>query len=157
MNQNIEIRSCGVSVVILRKTGDVHQVLLLRRSGFLKGEWCQVAGNIEKGEKAWQAVLREMREETNLVPQKLFSADQCEQFYEVNRDSIWIAPIFVAFILNDQKVKINREHTEFRWVSFDEAISMVPFPGQKRMLEHIQKEFVIRSPLKWLEIDLENE
>jgi hypothetical protein len=33
---------------------------------------------------------------------------------------------------------------------------MVPFPGQKRMLEYIEKEFVNRSPLKWLEIDLEN-
>jgi len=156
MFQNIEIRSCGVSVVILREAGGNHQVLLLRRTGYLEGEWCQVAGNIEKGEKAWQAVLREIREETNLVPQKLFSAEQCEQFYEVNRDSIWIAPIFVAFILNDQKVVINREHSEFRWVSFAEAISMVPFPGQKRMLEYIKKEFVNRSPLKWLEIDLEN-
>ncbi|WP_312882971.1 NUDIX domain-containing protein [Rhizobium etli] len=37
----------------------------MRRTGStLSGEWCQIAGGIEHGETAWQAALREAKEET---------------------------------------------------------------------------------------------
>ncbi|MBB3464556.1 8-oxo-dGTP pyrophosphatase MutT (NUDIX family) [Rhizobium sp. BK377] len=42
-------------------------MLLLRRNHTLVGEWCQIAGAIEEGEKAWEAALREVNEETNLT------------------------------------------------------------------------------------------
>jgi dATP pyrophosphohydrolase len=55
---DIPIRSFGVAVVVLREVGAETQVLLLRRNHTLVGEWCQIAGGIEDGEKAWQTALR---------------------------------------------------------------------------------------------------
>ena len=109
-------------------------------------------GSIEPCETAWQAALREMREETGLVPSRLYSADLCEQFYEVGRDSIWLAPIFVAYVEPEVIVRLNEEHSEHCWASVDRAIDLLPFPGQKSMLVHIRHWFVEREPSRLLEI-----
>ncbi|HMQ95366.1 MAG TPA: NUDIX domain-containing protein [Amaricoccus sp.] len=144
--QELPVRSSSVSLVALRKTDVQHEVLLLRRTQSLAGEWCQVAGSIEKGEAAWQTALRELDEETGLKPDTLYSADECEQFYEADRDSIAIVPVFVAFIDNAAEVTLNHEHSEYRWVGFDAAVEMVPFSGQRRVLRRIEDEFVKRRP-----------
>ncbi|WP_353622883.1 hypothetical protein [Aliirhizobium terrae] len=83
----------------------------------------------------------------------MYSADICEQFYEADRDAITIAPVFVAFIDNTAEVSLNHEHCEFRWVSFEEAIELVTFGGQRRVLRWIREEFIERNPTKHLLID----
>lgn len=138
----------------LRTTTKEHEVLLMRRTGSNAGEWCQIAGSIEPGETAWQAALREMREETALVPRRLYSADLCEQFYEVGTDSIWVAPIFVAYVDSEAAVRLNEEHSAYCWVSMDRAVELLPFPGQKTMLMPIRHWFVEREPSRLLEIDI---
>jgi len=143
----------GVSAVILRKAGDGYRVLLAKRADSYEGAWCFVAGKIEQGEKAWQAVLREIREETNLVPSALYSADIFEQFYQPEHEWIWVAPVFVGFISEQQKVKLNEEHSDFRWFTMEEARQVVVFPGQRIILEHIEKEFIQREPCHWLKIN----
>lgn len=149
----ISIRAFLVSLVALRKTGSQFEVLLLKRAQTLVGEWCQIAGSIEEGETAWQAALRELDEETGLKPVALYSADICEQFYEADRDAITMAPVFVAFIDNTEKVSLNHEHSDYCWVSFDDAAELVAFGGQRRVLRWIEEEFVQRPPSKHLLIE----
>ena len=149
----IPIRAFLASLVAIRKTDAGHKVLLLKRTQSLAGEWCQVVGSIEDGETAWQTALRELAEETGLEPEALYSADTCEQFYESDRDSITIAPVFVGFIDTNAEVTLNHEHSEFRWVSFDEAVEMVAFGGQRRVLRWIEDEFIKREPSRHLLIE----
>jgi len=151
--QEIPIQAFLASLVAIRNTEARHEVLLLKRTQTLIGEWCQVAGSIEEGETTWQAALRELDEETGLKPNALYSADTCEQFYEADRDAITIAPVFVAFIDSTAMVTLNHEHSEYRWVSFDEAIEMVAFGGQRRVLRWVEDEFVKRNPSKHLLIE----
>lgn len=146
----IPIRSFAVSVVILRKVTVGHEVLLLRRNGTLVGEWCQISGGIEDGEKAWEAAIREVHEEAGLTCHQLYSADICEQFYEADRDAISMFPVFVGFVDADMEVVINDEHSEYRWVQISEALGMVPFPGQRHVLKHVEAEFLEREPVRHL-------
>ncbi|WP_428672181.1 NUDIX hydrolase [Roseibium sp.] len=142
----IPVRAFLSSLVAIRKTGTGYEVLLLKRTQSLAGEWCQVAGSIEDGETAWQAALRELKEETGLAPLSLYSADICEQFYVAERDEIVLSPVFVAFVSPSGTVSLNHEHSEYRWVSFEDAMEMVPFGGQRRILRWIEDEFVRRKP-----------
>jgi dATP pyrophosphohydrolase len=148
------MRAFLASLVALRETATGYEVLLLRRTQTLVGEWCQVAGSIEDGETAWQTAVRELWEETGLKPETLYSADICEQFYEADRDAIILAPVFVAIIDGVAEVVLNHEHSEYRWVSFDEAIDLVAFGGQRRVLRWIREEFVQRSPSEHLRIEI---
>ncbi|MGO6943940.1 NUDIX hydrolase [Rhizobium johnstonii] len=149
----ISIRCFAVSVVLLRRVSAGCEVLLLRRNHTLVSEWCQIAGAIEEGEKAWEAALREASEETNLTCDRLYSADICEQFYEADRDAISMLPVFVGFVDADATVVLNHEHSEFRWVSFEAALEMVPFAGQRHVLRHVEAEFVRREPVRHLLIE----
>lgn len=149
----IQIRAFIASLVAVRRAQGRYEVLLMKRTQSLAGEWCQVAGKIEDGETAWQTALRELAEETALKPYAFYSADTCEQFYEAARDAITIAPVFVAFIDKTAEVVLNHEHSEFRWVSFEEAADMVAFGGQRRVLRWIEQEFIERKPNKHLLID----
>jgi dATP pyrophosphohydrolase len=144
----IPIRSFGVSVILLRNSDTETDVLMLRRNHTLVGEWCQIAGGIEDGEKAWETALREVKEETGLICARLYSADICEQFYEADRDAITMAPVFVGFVDTRAQVVLNEEHSEFRWTSLATAMDMVPFAGQRSVLKHVDAEFVQREPAK---------
>src|SRR5205823_10235087 len=50
--------------------GTSHEFLQLRRekNDFMGATWQTVRGCAETGETAWQAALRELKEETDLVP-----------------------------------------------------------------------------------------
>ncbi len=149
----IPIRAFIISLVAMRQVAGRPEVLLLKRTDTLVGEWCQVAGKIEEGETAWQAALRELHEETGLTPTTFYSADICEQFYEPDRDAITMAPVFLAYVDPQATVTLNAEHSDHRWVSIAEAIDMVPFGGQRRVLRWIEDEFINRSPSKHLLIE----
>ena len=89
----IPIRAFLASLVAIRNTEARHEVLLLKRTQTLIGEWCQIAGSIEKYETAWQAALRELDEETGLKPSAFYSADTCEQFYGDDSYVSYLKPI----------------------------------------------------------------
>ena len=59
-----------VDAYVYRKTGDKIKYLILKRARTKMYEhlWQGVAGKIEKGEQAWQAAIRELKEETGLDP-----------------------------------------------------------------------------------------
>lgn len=150
----LPVKSFSVSIFILKSDEDGTKVLLLRRTGYLAGLWCQVAGGIEQGEKAWQTAIREVREETGIVLSELWSADILEQFYEVDKECITLVPVFVSTVQKNTKVILNDEHDAYKWVKFEEANALLSFPGQKKALAAVKAEFVDKEPCPHLKIDL---
>jgi len=154
---SVPVKCSVASAVVLEQNARPPKLLLLRRlNPHLRDEWCHVAGGIEPGETAWQAALREIGEETGLAVQRLFSADYTEQFYEVGRNVVQIVPAFVAYVDSMQPVRLNAEHSAFRWVTFAEAAQLVTFGGQRRLYAEIQREFVDREPSSWHAINISN-
>jgi dATP pyrophosphohydrolase len=147
---------CNVaSVIAVEDEVDRPRMLLLKRAtGDLKDEWCHIAGKIEHGETAWQTALRELKEETGFIPHRFYSADYSEQFYEHQRNVVEIIPAFVAFVDPGSVPRLNAEHSEYRWVSFSEAASLVVFGGMRRLYEEVEREFVLRHPSKWHSISV---
>jgi dATP pyrophosphohydrolase len=144
-----------ISVVAIRGTGAGAQVLLLHRAtAHLHGLWTYVAGHVEPGEKAWQAAVRELREEAGLRPQALYSADRCETYYDVREECIAVVPAFVAFVDNDATVQRDGENDAHRWLPLDEAIPLLPFGGQRELFEQIHRDFIESPPPSALRIPL---
>lgn len=143
-----------VSVIVLRPGKAGPEVLLMRRVNRPRGAWCQVAGKVKPGETAWQAALRELREETGLVPERFFSGDTVEMFYEPPLDRVIIGPVFVAMVPAGSDPRPNAEHDAAEWLGFPEAIARVAFTGQRRVLREIEETFVTFTPHPDLEIAL---
>ena len=73
-----------IDAYVFRKTVDGLRYLILKRAKTKIYEhlWQGVAGKIEEGEQAWEAAIRELKEETSLYPKMLFIADHVSKFYE---------------------------------------------------------------------------
>lgn len=143
-----------VSVLALRGQASGTRILLLRRAGsYLHGAWSYVAGHIEHGEAGWQTALRELREETGLVPDALYATSFCEQFYFAPANCIEVVPAFVARIATDADVQLNAEHSTYRWLTPAMAARRFPFGSQRDLLAHVRREFIRREPAAYLRID----
>jgi dATP pyrophosphohydrolase len=144
---DIPMRCSLISVIPVRGHGADTRTLLLRRArAHLHGLWTYAAGHLEPGETAWQAAVRELAEETGLRPTALYSADQCEAYYDVREECIAVVPAFVAFVESDAAVRLDAEHDDHAWLTFAQAIERLPFGGQRALYAHVHREFVLRSP-----------
>jgi dATP pyrophosphohydrolase len=154
VRQEIPIRSFSISAYLVRLTESGARYLILKRtSEYLRGSWQQISGRVEAGESAVQAALREIREETGLVPERLYSADNTEVFYEHHQNCINLVPIFVGFVDRDAEVALAPdEHDTFRWITAEEAPYFLPFRGQVAAIAHIEEHFVNHDPNEFLRI-----
>ncbi|SDR47429.1 NUDIX domain-containing protein [Pseudovibrio sp. Tun.PSC04-5.I4] len=151
---NLPIFCRAICVFLIDTSTEEPQVLLLRRINRPAGTWSQIAGSIEENETAWQAALREVKEEVGISLTELWSADICEQFYVAAKNSIEILPVFLARISRDTPLVLNDEHDAYQWFSIDDAKELVSFAGQRCILEQIKSEFVDRTPNPHLRIDI---
>ena len=153
---SLPLRCTMVSVVVLRGAGCDARMLVARRTGpYLAGEWSYIAGHVQDGEAGWQTARRELFEETGLTPEVLYATSFCEQFYVPRPDGIELVPAFVARVAGDAQVRLNGEHSAFRWVSLEEAAALLPFGGQRELINYVRREFVEREPSPFLRMALE--
>jgi len=123
-----------VDVYPYRETPAGARWLLLRRAAgtVYAGTWRMVGGKIESGEAAWQAALRELREETGRAPLRAWALPSVNAFYEWEHDRVSLAPAFAADIPEDPA--LCREHDAFAWLPATEAASRLAWPEQRRLL-----------------------
>lgn len=147
-----------IDAYVYRKTTEGIKYLILKRAKTKIYEhlWQGVAGKIEKGEEAWEAAIRELKEETNLTPVTMFIADHISIFYEKHRDRINFVPVFGIEVESDD-VLISNEHCEFKWVEFEKALSHLVWNGQKKGINIINEMIISNDErMKWSRIKLSN-
>jgi dATP pyrophosphohydrolase len=129
---------------VFRRQKGKAEFLLLRRaaSEALGGIWTTIAGRIEPGETAWQAALRELREETGLVPENFYQIDAVNTFYMACDDAIHHCPCFAAEVPPDAEVRLNEEHDAFEWLEVESATARLTWPGQRRAVREIVEEII---------------
>ncbi len=151
-----KIKVKQVDSYIYRNTVSGPVYLMLKRSlgKYYEHLWQGVAGKIEKGETAWQAVVRELDEETGKKPLKMFVADHIASFYDARKDRIQMVPIFGIEVENSE-VRLSEEHSEYKWVPVEEALNLLTWKGQKEGLRIIHDEIISDdNRTKWSEIKL---
>jgi dATP pyrophosphohydrolase len=117
---------------------------ILRRRDHVDACWQGVAGGAEQGESALEAAQREMMEEAGIPRSSpLISLDTrtsvpASEFHE--RD-LWGPDVYVvtehAFgvcLDERQTISLSNEHTEYRWVSYDEAKKLFKWDSNRTAL-----------------------
>lgn len=127
-----------IQLHVYRVIDDGHvEYLLLRRADdelVYPGLWQMVTGQIEENETAYNAVLRELHEETNLSPKELFTVPFISSFYDYRKDTIQLIPVFAASVQSDSQVRLSHEHSEYEWLGFEEALERLFIPKHKQGL-----------------------
>lgn len=116
------------------------EFLILKRSPnkLYAGQWRMVGGKVKEGERAWEAGLRELREETSADPVNFWSLPSLNHFYDPNTDDIELIPAFAAELSSQQEIVLNVEHTEYKWIESKESERLIVWPEQCRLISLAQ-------------------
>ena len=145
-----------VDAYIYKKNSTGIHFLILKRAHTKIYEhlWQGVAGKIESGEEAWEAAIRELKEETNLTPSKMFIADHVSSFYESNFDQMNIVPVF-GIEVKSLDVILSEEHCEFKWTTFEKAYDILTWNGQKKGLKVVYEMLNSKDErIKWSKVSI---
>lgn len=115
------------------------EILLLRRSNTdtrRPNEWDLPGGHMDEGESPAQAAARETAEEAGIqvAQDAMRLAFAMTEFIEGFGSITWL---FHIVHTHAQNVSLSREHSEFAWVTLEQAIGMIDYERQKRALRHI--------------------
>ena len=106
--------------------------------------WQLPKGIVDKGESTEAAAVREVREEAGITTTSLQLIDKVEYWYQSKESG---APVryhkFVYFYLFRYKSGDVRNHddevNEARWVQIDEAIDLLAFDNEKKIVARAKK------------------
>ena len=158
----MNVRTDSVSVYVVRPdaSGTSHEFLQLRRVASERlgaGTFQNVRGGIEPDETAWQAALRELREETGMRPIEFYRLGTIETFYISQDDTLWHAVPFCAIVDRTHEITINDEHDAVRWVPLREAKQTFIWSNEWPVIDEIQRVILGNGPAKpHLRIDVES-
>lgn len=141
-----------VTCYVARPTagGGLGELLQMRRAEgkFLGGAWGTIHGTIEGSEKAWEAALRELREEAGLTPVAFYQLDTINHFYLAADDTVWHVPAFCAIVAREAEVVLNEEHDAVRWLSRDRFDLDFLWPGERQQVAELVREIFDNGPAK---------
>jgi dATP pyrophosphohydrolase len=134
--------------IVDNKSNQEPLYLLLRRAphSYLPGIWQMVTGKLNSEESAGSAITREIFEETGLESSTIFNVD-VTMFYDQFKKRIAFSANFCAFINSSEPITLSpKEHDQYQWCTYAEALSLLAFPAQKETLTFINKWFVLQEP-----------
>jgi 8-oxo-dGTP pyrophosphatase MutT (NUDIX family) len=101
------------------------KILLLKRSDEVreyKGKWNVVAGYLDEFKPFHEKILEEINEETGINESNILSIQFGKQ-YEFTDEKInktWIIHPVLVELRNEPKIKLDWEHTEYKWIKPEE-------------------------------------
>jgi dATP pyrophosphohydrolase len=141
------IRSTHVEVYLFRRRAGRVEFLALRRAPgmALPGVWQPVTGRITRGETAFAAARREVREETGLSPGQWWCLETMTTFFDPATDSVRLLPLFAAELRASDRVRLSPEHDAARFAGARTAARLYLWETQRRALEAVRREALGRS------------
>jgi len=92
---------------------------------------------MEPAERPEEAAVREVREETGLSVDRLYSIT-CQPFYLHTVGVVQMAVVFAAFVREPGTVSLGDEHQAHEWLSVEAAALRFTWPREREALQHIR-------------------
>jgi len=124
-------RSAGL---VIYRIIENEPFFLLIRYGW--GHWGFSKGMIESGESELEAAIREATEETGLTKFRFIKSfeEKIEYFYSREKKTIQKEVVYFLVETQENDVILSFEHSDYEWLSFNEAKERLSFDNDKRVL-----------------------
>lgn len=111
--------------IVFKKEGKGFKFLLLHHGG---DYWNFPKGRLDPGETEIEAAKRELEEETGITKIKIIDGYKDEYKYDFDttvedgsRQTIYKTAVFFLAEVDDEKINISDEHTDFGWYDYQKA------------------------------------
>jgi len=128
------LRTDIVQVHPFRVVGGRLECLVLHRSAAepdYPDAWQVITGAIEPQETASEAALREVIEETGIVPVSLVPFEVPSSYYLPDRDQIVLSPTFACRIDGEGAIVLCDEHDRGEWLDPSAALGRLTFQAHR--------------------------
>ena len=135
-------KSSHVEVYAFRRRRGRVEFLVLRRARHrpLPGVWQPITGSVRPAERATDAALRELKEETGQAPLRMWALETPTVFFDAVSDTIEALPLFAAELDPAADVTLCHEHDAHAFVSARDAGRRFLWDAQRRGLEAVLRE-----------------
>jgi 8-oxo-dGTP pyrophosphatase MutT (NUDIX family) len=125
-----------VEAIVFRRRHGVIEYLLLKRLPERNGFWQPITGGVEEGETRVEALHREIREESGI--QNLFRVIEDLFYFEFSDPDLNQEYVYGIEVSPSEGVVLDgREHSEYRWCSFQEALQLLYWKENKEALRRL--------------------
>ena len=118
--------------------GEIKFIILKRKDGKY---WQFIAGGGQNDEKPNEAAVRETKEETNIFRKSLCSLKTTNMipisYFKEHKDkkNLYVIPEYsFAVKITDYNINLSGEHSEYKFVTYEEAISLLKYDSNKTAL-----------------------
>jgi len=125
-----------VEAILFRRKNGRTKYLLLKRTPEREGFWQPVTGGVEEGETRIDALKREVTEETGI--KDILGIIEGIHYFEFSDPYLNKEYVCGVEVSADEKVVIDeKEHSEFRWCSLQEALGLMKWKENKEALKKL--------------------
>jgi 8-oxo-dGTP pyrophosphatase MutT (NUDIX family) len=133
-----------VEGIVFRKTGRGTEYLMLKTIPERGDHWQPVTGGVEEGETNIEALRREVWEETGVknairIVENVGYFEYSNAHFVKGFDFIKEYVFGVEVDSNKRIVIDGKEHSEFRWCSFQEALELLKWDENKKALSKLNE------------------
>jgi len=127
-----------IEAILFNRTNGKIQYLLLKRISRRGGFWQPITGGLEEGETKIEALRREIREETGI--KDIIKIIEDVHYHEFLDPHLVKEYVFGVEVSSDEKVILDeREHSEFKWCSFQEALNLAEYEEYRDALKKLDR------------------
>lgn len=122
--------------VVIKKEQDNPKILLCLQEK-LSGQkvYCLPKGHIEEGETSEDTAIREVFEETGIKAVNPRFLDKIDYFFIQNQEKVKKTVYFYLLDYQSGTFQPNRETIDIGWFDKNEAISINPYPTERKIIE----------------------
>jgi len=133
-----------VQGILFRKIDTEIQYLLLKRTPEKEDFWQPVTGGLEEGETRVEALKREVWEETGITnaARIIENVDYFEysDAHFIKEYDFIKEYVFGVEVDPDERITIDgKEHSKFRWCSFQEALELLKWDENRKALSRLNE------------------
>jgi len=127
-----------IEAILFRGRNSKIEYLIVKRILERDGFWQPITGGVEHGETKIEALKREIREETGI--ENFVRIIEDVYYFKLSTSLHEKEYVYGVEVLTTEEIVLDkREHSEFRWCSFQEALGLLKWEGNKEALRRLNK------------------
>jgi isopentenyldiphosphate isomerase len=117
-----------------------NKILILKRSDKVltfKGKWNTVAGYLDELKSLNEKIHEELREEVGILPDniKSYHFGESYKFTDSYSNRTWIIYPILIELINEPEIKLDWEHTEYKWIIPSDIVKYDTVPNAAKSLK----------------------